>query len=156
MIKLFISQLEKQPLELSGKLDEKFLELGEHPLFEFDGPFDYRIHAQLISGGVLINGETSAHIKTTCGRCLEDFERDIASGKFKRMFPNEDIEKGEIILDDTIREEMLLAIPINFICREDCLGLCYNCGTNLNEHECKCKPIEHADDDNPWKQLDEL
>jgi uncharacterized protein len=39
-------------------------------------------------------------------------------------------------LEPLVREEMLLAIPINPICRADCKGLCPICGGNLNETLC--------------------
>jgi uncharacterized protein len=45
-------------------------------------------------------------------------------------------ETGLLDLEPLIREEMLLAIPINPICRPDCKGLCPVCGENLNESQC--------------------
>ena len=41
-----------------------------------------------------------------------------------------------------ILEQIELAIPMNFVCREDCRGLCYKCGIDLNEGTCLCKNEE--------------
>lgn len=52
---------------------------------------------------------------------------------------------GMIDLDRLIDEHMNLAVPMRFICREDCKGLCARCGGNLNlTPGCACKPREVA------------
>jgi len=38
-----------------------------------------------------------------------------------------------------VREQVLLAIPMSAVCREDCAGLCAQCGQNLNEKKCGCE-----------------
>jgi uncharacterized protein len=44
----------------------------------------------------------------------------------------------EIDLDDTVREEITLALPMKWLCREDCAGICPVCGSNRNVKECSC------------------
>ena len=51
------------------------------------------------------------------------------------VFDGEGIE-----LDDLVREELLLALPVNVLCREDCKGLCPQCGQDLNLGSCECEP----------------
>jgi uncharacterized protein len=47
--------------------------------------------------------------------------------------------QGEgILLDDVVREQVLLAAPLKVTCREDCKGLCPHCGKNLNQEQCSC------------------
>jgi uncharacterized protein len=41
-----------------------------------------------------------------------------------------------------ILEQIELAMPMSFVCREDCKGLCYKCGADLNEGVCLCKKEE--------------
>lgn len=41
-----------------------------------------------------------------------------------------------------VREQMILAAPMQSLCREDCLGLCPQCGQNLNERRCDCPPAQ--------------
>ena len=56
----------------------------------------------------------------------EDMEVDFIRGE-------------EIDLDEIIRENMYLSLPIKLLCREECLGLCSNCGRNLNNGDCHCR-----------------
>jgi len=42
------------------------------------------------------------------------------------------------LLDDVVREQVLLAVPLKVTCREDCKGLCTHCGQNLNQRQCSC------------------
>jgi uncharacterized protein len=43
-------------------------------------------------------------------------------------------------LTEAIRQRVLLEIPMVTLCREDCAGLCSQCGHNLNLGPCDCKP----------------
>jgi uncharacterized protein len=52
------------------------------------------------------------------------------------------IDAGEIRVADVVREQILLAVPEQIFCKDDCKGLCPKCGSNLNLIDCKC-----ADDD---------
>lgn len=54
-------------------------------------------------------------------------------------------EGEEIDLYDTLREELLLALPYAPLCREDCKGLCPTCGKELNDGPCTCNPQPRAD-----------
>jgi uncharacterized protein len=42
-------------------------------------------------------------------------------------------------LEDILREQVLLLLPMQKICREDCKGICPHCGKNRNEADCQCK-----------------
>ena len=56
-------------------------------------------------------------------------------------------------LDEVVREQVLLAVPLKVTCREDCKGLCPHCGTNLNEGQCSCTI---AMEDPRWTALREI
>jgi len=62
--------------------------------------------------------------------------------------------QGEgLLLEDAVREQVLLALPLKVICREDCKGLCPHCGKNLNTEQCSCaEPVE----DLRWSALKEI
>jgi len=64
------------------------------------------------------------------------------------VFDGEGIE-----LDDLVREELLLALPVNLLCREDCKGLCPVCGIDRNQSDCRC---ESDAVDSRWQKLKEL
>lgn len=62
--------------------------------------------------------------------------------------------QGEgLLLEDVLREQVLLALPLKVTCREDCRGLCPHCGTNLNEQRCSCTA---AIDDPRWSALKQI
>jgi uncharacterized protein len=48
---------------------------------------------------------------------------------------------GEIVdLAPIVREYIILAVPLRILCKDDCLGLCQSCGTDLNVSSCSCAP----------------
>ncbi len=121
--------------------------------------------------GAELNGQIRASVLLDCTRCLEPSEKKLAF-EFRAIFVDssqEDaavekelsddaldtsfVEDGRIDLREVVREQILLAVPEQIFCREDCLGLCSKCGTNLNLIDCKC-----ADDkvDPRWAALKNL
>ena len=100
-------------------------------------------------------------VKTTlglpCSRCLEPFtidvdapfdlryqphaeaqgpsEREVAAGDMDTAF----YENDEIDLGQLMGEQFYLSLPMKPLCKDDCKGLCSNCGTNLNKATCDCK-----------------
>jgi uncharacterized protein len=64
------------------------------------------------------------------------------------------IYDGEKIdLTDLVREQILLDLPTQILCQEDCKGLCQKCGANLNEVNCNC---EENEIDPRWSALKNL
>jgi uncharacterized protein len=61
-------------------------------------------------------------------------------------------EEKEIDLSGIVHDEVLLGLPMNPVCREDCAGLCPTCGQNLNEGDCECPPAS----DPRWDALRRL
>jgi uncharacterized protein len=137
------------------------------------------LHASLrkLSGGVLLQGNFTAHVGAPCKRCLTDVKLDLpvaftinlvpeslargddfldddekvmekkeraqgeSGGSFQLDDADEQVFDGKTIdLDPIIREQVLLALPMNAVCRDDCQGLCPQCGQNLNEKKCGCEP----------------
>ncbi|WP_224249472.1 YceD family protein [Hyalangium gracile] len=76
---------------------------------------------------------------------LDEDEKDERAqgetgGSFELEDADEEVFDGKTIdLDPIVREQVLLALPMNAVCREDCKGLCAQCGQNLNEKQCGCE-----------------
>ncbi|MCY1079846.1 YceD family protein [Archangium lansingense] len=73
----------------------------------------------------------------------EQEEKDKGLGESGGSFALDDADAevfdGKVIdLEPIVREQVLLALPMNAVCREDCSGLCMQCGQNLNEKQCGC------------------
>ncbi len=99
------------------------------------------------SEGVLAQAAFSASTESTCGRCLDTVQQALES-TFSELFTlpshaDKDTElilpaNGKIDFAPILRDYMLLEVPINSICRQDCQGLCPNCGINRNKESCDC------------------
>ena len=105
-----------------------------------------------------VAGRVTAVLTLDCGRCLEPFEVPVDAsfelryvpqtentGEGEREIANDDLaiafyREGMLDLIDLMREQFVLALPMKPLCREDCRGLCPECGTNLNKGQCDCTP----------------
>ncbi len=105
-------------------------------------------------------GQLTAELELPCSRCLEPFRLPV-DGRFDlRYLPASDVQTeaveaevqeddletsyyrdDQIDLNELIREQFYLALPMKPLCREDCRGLCPQCGTNLNAGACACAPV---------------
>lgn len=96
--------------------------------------------------GILAQGDFQATTRIACMRCLEDYNQSIEIN-IQELYsypagPEADPilsipETGILDLTPTIREAMLVAIPIRPLCNLDCRGLCQVCGNNLNHTSCQ-------------------
>jgi uncharacterized protein len=50
-------------------------------------------------------------------------------------------DEDQVDLEPLLREQVILAVPFAPLCREDCKGLCSQCGSDLNEGACDCPPL---------------
>ena len=101
-------------------------------------------------------GRAQTELELACSRCLEPFRMPVDSAFDLRYLPaaemsadderevqEEDLETSyyrddQIDLNELLREQFYLALPMKPLCREDCKGLCAQCGTNLNTGTCAC------------------
>ncbi len=75
------------------------------------------------------------------GRKKDQKKEDDGQSETAASFELDEIDAepfdGKTIdLDPVVREQVLLALPVSVVCREDCRGLCPTCGQNLNEQDC--------------------
>jgi uncharacterized protein len=120
---------------------------------------------------VSVSGHLATRMEVACDRCLEptafpieaDFRllyRPVALSPDRVEVLIEDSEaevgfyEGEgLELVDVLREEILLLLPMQRVCREDCKGICPVCGQNRNQADCQCH--EKLGDDR-WSGLRNL
>ncbi len=88
----------------------------------------------------------STTIEVTCSRCLDRYSTNIELSISEEYTNNQMQESEDVILvadssidlEQVIKENILLSLPIKKLCSEDCKGLCQNCGVNLNKGNCDC------------------
>ena len=123
---------------------------------------DVTLQGELIKAAASteLKGHLSGTLEIDCDRCLEQQQRPINIELDLEFVPessfgsesNLELQAGELNIDavagqsidiaEIAREQILLDMPQQFFCREDCQGLCQKCGTNLNETDCGCSDTE--------------
>ena len=144
------------PLPVAGKADL---------IVEHRGP-------QETVDDIRIRASYRGEFEVLCARCVEPVAVPLA-GEFDLLFrpENADAEAGEraitedeteigyygkdgLLLEDVVREQVLLSLPGRTLCQQSCKGLCVHCGQNLNAGTCDCEQTE--DIDPRWKALEGL
>jgi uncharacterized protein len=146
---------QRTPLKASGRAEVVEEHHGKHKIIK-----DIRLRGRLEAG-----------LELPCARCLEPVPQEIDrefellyrplgadAGRDELSVTDAEAEigyyQGEgILLEDVLREQVLLALPLKITCREDCHGLCSHCGKNLNQEPCSCAVREQ---DPRWAGLKEI
>jgi uncharacterized protein len=120
---------------------------------------------------ILVEGTIVADAELVCSRCLGDFvyplrikfrdevspiadspverERELERAELDASFYREE----ELALDDLVREQVFLALPMKPLCREDCMGICPKCGRILADSLCSCRDDRTDPRLEPLKEL---
>lgn len=137
------------------------------PLLTLHEPIRLRGVVESVVDGLLVRGELSADVTASCARCLKPVT-DRVETEVVELFhdpartPAQDLEEldegyeisdGQIDLDALVRDGLAPALPVRPLCREDCAGLCAQCGADLNEGQCDCAD---SDTDPRWAALEGL
>ena len=128
------------------------LELDQESQFKIIGDVRYTLTAQRFEADLLVRGVIEVDVRGRCARCGECFTQTIRDRDFTCSYP---LSAANELIDLTadIREAILLALPMNFVCSEACRGLCVHCGANLNNAPCACGKSR---DTSKWGVLDQL
>jgi len=108
---------------------------------------------------VRVHGKVETTLETDCDRCLGRAKFPIAAS-FDLFYRPVDVEaiaeevaidEGEaemgfyelpgLVLEDILREQLLLQLPMQRVCSESCKGICPVCGVNRNEVPCSCDTV---------------
>lgn len=122
------------------------------------GPLTGHVRMRRTNQGLLVDGRVDLTLQLNCTRCLKDFEQSMHVPFTEQFYPTVDVVTGmpmpvfdeeeifpidaqhHIDLTEAVRQNVLTALPMVTICREDCQGLCPRCGRDLNLGPCSCKP----------------
>jgi len=166
-MKLILKELKNGINHLSFKAEGEELDLKPE---EINFSSEVRMKFSVLKVGHSLNcqGDIKARLKLACARCLTEFIHPVAS-RIEFILEIDDEKIGidaqdddfEFISKETVsydlnprvREAMILTLPLKPLCKEDCKGLCQNCGINLNEKSCNCM---RETVDPRWSRLKEL
>jgi len=129
---------------------------GEAEAYRIVAPVQVEMDIHKDKDRFRLEGTAKTELELSCGRCLEPYRMPIdaafdlrylpaseGSGGDEREVAEEDLDTSiyrddQIDLNEVLREQFYLALPMKPLCREDCAGLCPRCGTNRNTGTCSC------------------
>jgi uncharacterized protein len=104
---------------------------------------DLDLRLEAVMEGVLVTGSASAELAGECARCLEPIADEI-DVRFQELFVYDDqgyssgeddevsMLEGDLVdLEPLLRDAVVLALPFQPLCEDDCPGLCTECGARL-------------------------
>jgi uncharacterized protein len=115
---------------------------------------------RLAGNEVFVNGHVDTRAQVECDRCLKlielpvnaDFELEYITGSEYETSAVAELTEAEMSvavfdgealdIDEIVKEQILLAVPTRMLCREDCKGICPQCGVDRNTGECNCETKE--------------
>jgi uncharacterized protein len=175
---LDIKQLELHPLEFKEEFQPGAIDLGEEG--KLRAPLKTSGRAEVIEEhhgknqvikDIRLRGRLSTSLELPCARCIEPVDQDV-NREFELLYRPQGSDAGRdelsvtdaeaeigyyqgdgILLEDVLREQVLLALPLKVTCRPDCKGLCPQCGKNLNQEQCSCA---NEVEDPRWAALKEV
>jgi uncharacterized protein len=173
-----IADLEAHPIEFREEFEPGSIDFGTEvrqktPLVSQGRADLVEEHhgKQEVIADIRLKGKLETSMEVACARCLEPVAHSVKrsfdllyrplgtdSGHEELSVTDAEAEIGYyqgagLLLEDALREQVLLALPLKTICRENCQGICPHCGKNLNETQCSC--VDQVEDPR-WAALKEI
>ena len=170
--------LEREPLVFAEALAPEAMDYGEGVVqvgaMPVEGQADlvpeHRGHRQIVHD-IRLRASFTGRFEVPCARCVEPVVHPLES-EFDLIFRPLGVDGGAseyaissaeteigyyeqsgLLLEDVLREQVLLGLPAKTLCKDDCKGLCPRCGENLNQKACSC---DSAPVDPRWSALSDL
>jgi len=149
MLRVDVRELRRGPVETEASVSPR------DPVFEgLDVALaePLRVSGTLTTTGradFLWRGHLAGTVHGTCRRCLREFTMPVAADVDALFSATADLQDDpnvypleepvtQVDVSAAVREELALAVSAYPLCREDCAGLCPNCGADLNQGPCQC------------------
>ena len=161
-LKISVHDLMHKPGSMREKLIETTVDerMGNYAIgLEAGSELEIDLRLESVHEGILATGEAFGRASGECGRCLDPIESDVEVD-FQELFAysgtSEDdfvVQNEQIDLDQVIRDAVVLSLPLQPVCQQDCEGLCVTCGAKLSDDP------QHAHEaaiDPRWSGLQQL
>ena len=174
-MEFIVSELEREPIDFDLEIAPGVVDLGEEAvqqgvlkangraevIHEHRGPRD-------IVADIRLKGRFAGRFEVPCARCIEPVEIPLEANydlifrpsaadaeATERSITAPETEIGyylrdSLSLEDVLREQVLLSLPVKTLCKPDCKGLCPRCGVNRNSQSCNC---DAGPSDPRWEAL---
>lgn len=146
----FIESKDKS-FKIEGELTKPFDKYDTSDL-KLVYPIKYEGVIYDLNGEFLLDLNTCYEYEVECSRCLKDLLNKVSTNLNYVLFTEkpkefeEDsvteyiiLEDNELDIEDVVFSQIITSIPIKVLCKEDCKGLCPQCGKDLNEGPCNCE-----------------
>ena len=136
MIRINVAEIKKRLVgskEFSYELTPDELGITEADL-KITAPVVLKGMVENAGDVILLKAEAATEIERTCGRCLKVYTAGAENIENDAFIYESDL----LDITEPVRESLLLAVPLQALCREDCRGLCPVCGADRNEGDCGC------------------
>ena len=140
--------------KISLEINEEFV-IDDQEFIEkthLNNPVTFNGEFFKVEGSTILNAIVSYNYTEECARCLDKFDNKnnvkfeavvVSNKNYDEPDDTDEIrliyEDGCVKLDEVIKQMIYLSLPMKAVCKENCKGICPNCGVNLNFEECKCK-----------------
>jgi len=136
--------------EKSYKLTYEGHFIGDYPVLESP---EFELFVTFNKGNVVeIHGDGNLYLAIPCDRCLKDvrtyIEFSIEETVSLETTSDKDgepvffVEGNDLDTEELIASYVLSSLPAKVLCKEDCKGICFTCGADLNEGPCDCGKSE--------------
>jgi len=154
MLKVSLKNITLGGVDFSGEVSPEEFELQSFSEDEatFNDKIFYNLHISQVSGGILVAGSVKTNVSTICGRCLEKYEMQIEIADVCHFYEDA-ADINELDLAPELREDILLKLPMKYLCSKECKGISIN---KLHIKKSQEFEAELLNENNPWKELDSL
>jgi len=155
-----IEDIPREGLSLRGERGGDWLQnlfQGQEELeIAWLSPVSYDIRISRSDGRILVEGSINLTLQLACSRCLEHFifamspelNFYLSPARAQKLSPEVELQPEDLNIEfytddaidigQVIRNQIILTLPFNPLCKEGCKGLCPHCGINKNQGTCEC------------------
>ena len=134
-MKIEVAKLRDEPIVLEEAVAASQWGMDNYDA-RFTGDIFYHCSFARYGNEILVDVAVDLTYDATCSRCLKE-SKEAVHREFQLNY-NVLTVGDTLVVDDDVREQVLLDHPMRFLCKEDCKGICPGCGVDLNTDRCKC------------------
>jgi len=177
-MKLSVWEIPEEGLEVTLEKEKGWMESfhTEWPsIYKFISPVKGSFKIKRWGTKVTVEGSIQTELELECSRCLVTFSYPLSINFVSELYPLEEVilrssepvelrknememefyRKGILDIEEVVSTNIILNIPTYPLCKENCKGICPECGKNLNYEKCTCKK-EKVIKDERWRALESL